>query len=136
MTDLAPLTRAEAIAKRPRMSDPLTAEEQALLERCERVLITRYGEPGTQQPRHAGVTKSDQRPHDVYVHLDAANTVLYVGISLTLAERTSYHRANSGWWQQVATIRIEHLSSRAAALAREAELIIELKPLHNRAGVA
>lgn len=147
MTDIAPLTRAETIAlddceqrieRGPRRKlKVLTPQEQAQLERCEAIIATRYSPPAPGSlPRRSGVTKRDQRPHDVYVHLDANGVVLYVGISLTLAERTGYHRANSGWWQQVATIRIEHLPNRAAALTREAELIAELKPLHNRAGVA
>lgn len=145
--DLAPLTRAEQVAfddceqrieRGPRRKlKVLTAEEQAQLERCEAIIATRYGPPAPGSlSRRSGVTKRDQRPHDVYVHLDADDVVLYVGISLTLAERSGYHRANSGWWGQVATIRVEHLPNRAAALAREAELIAELKPMHNRAGVA
>lgn len=113
----------------------LTPAEEETLARCEAVLASVYGPPGTQPRRSGGVTKKDQRPHDVYTHLDANDVVLYVGISLTLAERTGYHRANAGWWGQVATIRVEHLPNRAAALAREAELIVELCPLHNRAGV-
>lgn len=119
----------------PRKLKVLTAEEQKRLAELEAVVATRYGPtPAGMVPRQPGVTKRDQRPHDVYVHLDAGNAVLYVGISLTLAERTGHHRANSGWWRQVATIRVEHLPSREAALAREAELIVELRPLHNRAG--
>lgn len=114
----------------------LTTEERALLDRCEAVIASVYGPPGTQPPRSGGIRKTDQRPHDVYVHLSAEGRVLYVGISLTLAERSSYHRANSLWWKQVAVIRVEHLPNRQAALDREAQLIAELLPSHNRAGAA
>lgn len=121
-----------ALAKRK----VLTPEERVRLAELEAVVATRYGPtPPGMLPRQPGITKRDQRPHDVYIHLDAEGAVLYVGISLTIAERTSSHRANSGWWQKVATIRVEHLPNREAALAREAELIAELRPLHNRAGV-
>lgn len=130
MTDIATPKRS----RRSRVV--LTPQEQATLERCEAVISSVYGPPGSRPPRSSGITKKDQRAHDVYVHLAADDSVLYVGISLTLAARSSYHRANSPWWKQVSTIRVEHLPNREAALAREAELIAELRPMHNRTGAA
>jgi predicted GIY-YIG superfamily endonuclease len=112
-----------------------TAEGLAKLAKYEAIIARSLGPPGIARPVRHGITKRDQRPHDVYIHLDADDAVLYVGISLTLANRTSSHRANSGWWQLVSTIRIEHLPNREAALARESELIAELRPPNNRAGV-
>lgn len=110
----------------------LTPEQAERFAECE-AIIRRY-RPEEGRSRAAGIKRSDPRPHSVYVHLAADGTVLYVGISLDAIQRTAAHR-NGGWWEQVASIRIERLPDRAAALAREAELIAELKPIYNRDGV-
>lgn len=113
---------------------PLTSAEAEKLAECELVIAQRYGPPGSRASR-SGVKRADRRQHDVYVHLAANGAVLYVGISLSVVTRTAAHRS-SAWWREVATIRVEHLPDRASALAREAELIAELRPMNNVNGAA
>jgi hypothetical protein len=108
---------------------PLSPEDAALRAECEAVIHANIGK--STRTKRSGIKRSDPRPHDVYVHLAADGTVLYVGVSLSTAARTAAHRA-SDWWQQVASIRVEHLPTRDAALTREAELIASLKPLYNK----
>lgn len=108
------------------------AADVELLKTCEALIRQAKALP---RPKVEGVGRSDSRPQCVYVHEAADGTVLYVGISLDGLARTSAHRDGSGWWPQIANIRIEHHPDRAAALDREAELIRTLKPIHNRAGV-
>lgn len=122
-------------ARSPRKPKVFTAEDRARLEECEAVIARYYGPPGIARPVRHGITKRDSRPHDVYIHLDAGDAVLYVGISLSLANRTGSHRAGSPWWKQIATIRVEHFPNRESALTREAELIAELRPPNNSAGI-
>jgi hypothetical protein len=73
-----------------------------------------------------------------------ADVVLYVGKAKSLKHRLgSYRVANPDRMrprhlrllQQVARIELEECSDEAAALAREAELLLALKPKFNRAGV-
>jgi DNA-binding XRE family transcriptional regulator/predicted GIY-YIG superfamily endonuclease len=71
----------------------------------------------------------------VYVLYSADNHCLYVGQSAHLIERLRTHNSASAWYGQVATIKIEHATSRGFAMCREAELIRSLKPIHNVVGV-
>ncbi len=80
----------------------------------------------------------------VYLMHDHANVVLYVGKAKSLKHRlSSYRVANPDRMrrrhlrllQLVVRIELEECSDEAAALAREAELLLKLKPRFNRAGV-
>ena len=84
--------------------------------------------------KRSGVKRTNKQPHVVYTFRAASGEALYVGISLTLAGRLSSHSQN-GWFQEVRHIDVEHLPDRAAALARESELIGSLRPRRNVAGL-
>jgi len=80
----------------------------------------------------------------VYLMRDAAETVLYVGKAKNLRQRlSSYRVANPDRLRRrhlrllraVVRIDFEECRDEAAALAREAELLLALKPRFNRAGI-
>jgi len=79
----------------------------------------------------------------VYLMRDAADTVLYVGKARNLRKRlASYRVANPDRLRRrhlkllrtVARIELQECSDESAALARESELLRELRPRFNRAG--
>lgn len=73
-------------------------------------------------------------PHTVYMHLDAKGTVLYVGMTYNLEQRTRDH-AYCPYWANVASVEVDSVHpNRATAAARERELIFELRPRRNWAG--
>lgn len=67
----------------------------------------------------------------LYRHFDAANVLLYVGIALSPASRTSQHRRNASWFSQVARIEIEWFISREGAELAEREAIRTENPIFN-----
>ena len=80
----------------------------------------------------------------VYLMRDAAETVVYVGKAKNLRQRlASYRVANPDRLRRrhlrllraVARIEFEECVDEVAALAREAELLLALKPRFNRAGI-
>jgi hypothetical protein len=73
---------------------------------------------------------------DLYRFYDHDGRLLYVGISFSAVARASQHRAEKPWWPDVANMTVEHLPSRAAAMAAELAAIRTEKPIHNVAGVA
>jgi predicted GIY-YIG superfamily endonuclease len=84
-----------------------------------------------------------ERP-GVYLMQDAAGLVLYVGKAKNLRKRlNSYRVANPDrlgrrhlrLLRQVMKIELQECTNEAAALAKESELLRELKPKFNRAGV-
>lgn len=81
-------------------------------------------------------TKRDERPTDVYLLYDEDGALLYVGISLTVAQRMGQHRGSKSWWSDVRRIEVDHFPNRAEALEAEAELIDEWRPPHNHTGGA
>lgn len=109
----------------PRSRLETRAERLAVLEgRIERAMgARRY------VPRGGKVVG----PTDVYRCYDASGCLLYVGISLTVAQRMGQHRSNP-WWPLVSRIEVEHHPDRDTARTREQELIWDLAPLYNRAG--
>jgi predicted GIY-YIG superfamily endonuclease len=68
---------------------------------------------------------------DLYRYYDADGQLLYVGISLSAVARASQHRAEKGWWQDVARMTVEHLPTRQAAEDAERSAIRAEKPVHN-----
>jgi hypothetical protein len=70
---------------------------------------------------------------DLYRYYDSDGNLLYLGISLNAAKRASEHRKDKQWWNEVATIQIEHLPTgdRARVLEIEADLIKAEKPKYN-----
>ncbi len=108
---------------------------QALLFPDPRPLVERLGPDFFRQ--------LTDRP-GVYLMHDAAGLVLYVGKAKNLRKRLgSYRVANPDrlgrrhlrLLSQVARIELQECADEAAALAKEAELLLALKPKFNRAGV-
>jgi len=108
---------------------------QALLFPDPRPLVERLG--------HDFFRRLTDRP-GVYLMHDAAGLVLYVGKAKNLRKRLcSYRVANPDrlgrrhlrLLSQVARIELQECADESAALAKEAELLLALKPKFNRAGV-
>ena len=74
---------------------------------------------------------ADDQPTALYRHFNAAGELLYVGISLHAVIRLTAHERGANWYREIATITVEHLPSRADALAAERRAIQEERPLHN-----
>lgn len=67
----------------------------------------------------------------LYRHFDRTGRLLYVGISLSAAQRTGVHRRYSTWFRQVASITLEWHPSRHVCEAAERQAIRLEKPLYN-----
>lgn len=64
---------------------------------------------------------------------DRAGALLYVGISYNAAARASAHRTQQPWWEQVATITVEHTGlDRADVEELERRAILAERPRYNR----
>lgn len=70
--------------------------------------------------------------HSLYRFYDAANELLYVGITGSLPTRLDQHSADKVWFEDVATIRVEHFESRTELADAEETAIRTERPLHNR----
>lgn len=70
----------------------------------------------------------------LYRLFDSAGTLLYVGISLNVAQRMSQHRAVKPWWDDVASIQLATYPDRASVLEAERAAITNEHPLHNILG--
>lgn len=69
---------------------------------------------------------------DLYRFFDAAGDLLYVGISVSAIQRASEHRADKGWWHEVASMTVEKVpGDRAAALEAERLAILNEGPRYN-----
>lgn len=81
-------------------------------------------------------TKLSRTPKEtcLYRHFDRSGTLLYVGISVTLAQRVSAHKVNSKWFRSVATITVEWFDDVQSALEAEIKAIVEERPKHNIRG--
>lgn len=66
----------------------------------------------------------------LYRHFDASGALLYVGISLSVLDRLTAHRA-SRWHSDIAAVTLEHFPTREAALDAEAEAITNENPKYN-----
>lgn len=67
----------------------------------------------------------------LYRHYNEQGQLLYVGISLQILSRTTKHRLNARWYEQITHIDIEWLASRALAEAAERTAIETENPLYN-----
>lgn len=68
----------------------------------------------------------------VYIHKDAAGSVLYVGITNSKMARQYEHNIYSEWWRFVQSVDVEHVLGREVAIKRESQLIQEFLPPFNR----
>lgn len=71
---------------------------------------------------------------ELYRHFDAADRLLYVGISLSTVARLSQHMLGSPWAGEIARITVERFATREEAALAELRAIVEERPLHNIAG--
>lgn len=67
----------------------------------------------------------------LYRHYDAANTLLYVGISLNAIDRLRAHVFGSHWSSEISQVKVEYFPSRQAALAAEKSAIRDEHPRWN-----
>lgn len=69
---------------------------------------------------------------DLYRFYDKADQLLYIGISLSAAQRASQHRKTQGWWPLVARMEVEHLDvTRGQIEALERAAIQNERPRYN-----
>lgn len=76
-----------------------------------------------------GVTTSAT---SVYRYYDQNNLLLYVGITSRGGQRNREHNATKEWWPFVVRQDVEHYPTRAAATAREKNLIRAFHPPFNK----
>lgn len=69
--------------------------------------------------------------HTLYRFKDEHGRLLYVGITNNPAVRMNQHRADKPWWDQVATMEMEHHPSREALAEAEREAIRNELPYWN-----
>lgn len=67
----------------------------------------------------------------LYRHFNAAGVLLYAGISLRPTYRLRQHGQAAHWSDDIKTVTIEWLPSRAAAIEAERKAIAREQPLHN-----
>lgn len=67
----------------------------------------------------------------LYRMYDADGALLYIGVSLNVAQRMGQHRAEKPWWTDIARIDLEHHVSRRAVLQAEQRAILSEGPLYN-----
>lgn len=74
-------------------------------------------------------------PNVVYRAYTADGELLYVGLSMNPVARTHAHAHDKPWWCEVATIALEHFTSRAEASQAEGQAIATECPRYNVARV-
>lgn len=67
----------------------------------------------------------------LYRHFDAADRLLYVGISLRPTYRLGQHAGGSHWADNIVRVTIEWLPTRPEAIEAERRAIATENPLHN-----
>jgi predicted GIY-YIG superfamily endonuclease len=84
-----------------------------------------------QQMISAALLGLAEREHALYRFFDAADVLLYVGVSVDPILRMKAHRREKDWWSQVRSMTVEPFPTRQAALDAETEAIRTEKPLYN-----
>ena len=113
---------ARGRGQRPNYSESeLTYMEPKIRDKMLEIPIKTSRHPGPQR----------KTPTQVYRFYSQNGALLYVGLSMRVAQRVAQHRKSS-WWDQVARIEIETCPDRDAASVREKELIATLHPSYNR----
>lgn len=79
---------------------------------------------------YAQVTAPD--PTSVYRYYDAADMLIYVGITRQGMGRNVQHNGKAEWWPYVTRQEVEHCATRGEAMAREKELIRCFRPPFNK----
>lgn len=75
---------------------------------------------------------ADAVPTALYRHFNAADELLYIGISLSVAARLSGHRNASPWYTQVTRITVDWYACRSDAILAEELAIKRERPKHNK----
>jgi hypothetical protein len=73
----------------------------------------------------------EKKPTQLYRHFDVSGILLYVGISLSTAQRLSQHMSGSKWAAEITAVKIEHFPSREEAEEAERLAIVKEKPVWN-----
>lgn len=68
----------------------------------------------------------------LYRHFGDCEELLYIGISLSTANRLAQHKNQSGWFHLIKNVTIENFSTRELAIAAEKKAIIEEHPKYNK----
>ena len=71
------------------------------------------------------------RNHVLYRMYDVSRRLLYVGITANFDSRMDSHRGLKPWWQDVATIEVQHFTSRTAVERAERNAIQTERPAFN-----
>jgi len=69
---------------------------------------------------------------NLYRHFNAAGELLYVGISLHAMQRMRHHEANSHWFDDVETMKVETFDDRRSAMRAERDAIKSECPKFNK----
>jgi predicted GIY-YIG superfamily endonuclease len=67
----------------------------------------------------------------LYRMYDSARRLLYVGITTNVEDRLADHRGMKSWWADVASIELQHFTSREAVEAAELDAIRTEEPVFN-----
>ena len=78
----------------------------------------------------------DEAPTTLYRLYDAADALLYVGITGNLEVRFATHASLKPWWPEVGRRTVELYATRTSAAEAELEAIGLERPLHNVQGQA
>lgn len=81
------------------------------------------------------MARAKDGPTSLYRFYDGSGQLLYVGVSNHPIPRYDQHGNEKPWWSEVATSKMEHHSTRDAALTAEAVAIRDERPRHNVSGV-
>lgn len=69
--------------------------------------------------------------HVLYRMYGPDRRLLYIGLTTNLEDRLADHRSMKRWWREVATIELEHFSTRPEAVEAERRAIIDEVPEYN-----
>ena len=68
----------------------------------------------------------------MYRMFSADGTLVYVGCTGNVPKRLDLHRSATPWWDDVATVTVQHFPNRRSALDAEAQAIRSESPRYNR----
>lgn len=86
---------------------------------------------GQKSPLTAATARFWRGKHVVYRHVRGDGSLLYVGMTFDLYERTKAHRRLAAWWSDVDRVVVEVYGSRAEAHRAERDAIATEKPPNN-----
>jgi excinuclease UvrABC nuclease subunit len=72
------------------------------------------------------------QPFACYRHYDAADELLYVGVTASTGRRDSEHRGGSDWFKEIARSECTYFATRREALVFEAACIVTDEPKYNK----